>query len=163
MNEPYIIFKDKNIRDTDKRKTSWKKARPIAPQTKHPMRKLFGLTGKALSFLTSRCEGDHFVLNHGGQLRNFLEETSRDLGKLGDLDYATADIEGCFPNMPKEAIKMGLRKQLKSIQKRFQVDSVSVPTNKNKKCTLRHMPFRGWKSSMYYDRSKDEKYDMVQG
>jgi len=41
---------------------------------------------------------------------------------------------------------MGLRKQLKSIQKRFQVDSVSVPTNKNKKCTLRHMPFRGWKS-----------------
>ena len=100
------------------------------------MRNLFGLTGKALSFLTSRCEGEHFVLNHGGELRTFLETASSELAQLGEVDYATADIEGCFPNMPKEAIKMGLRKQLKehptgdSKRTRFRCQRTRI-----KKCT----------------------------
>ena len=47
--------------------------------------------------------------------------------------------------MPKEAIKIGLLKQLKSIQQRFQTDSISYQRIRIK-CTLRRMPFRGWKS-----------------
>ena len=68
FNVPYVILKAKNIIDPGKRQTAWNKARPIAPQTKHPMRKLFHLTGRAWSFITAHMEGQHFVLNHGGKV-----------------------------------------------------------------------------------------------
>ena len=51
-NLPYILFKAKHVVDHEVRKTKWHKARPIAPQTKHPMKRLFHLTGRAWSFIT---------------------------------------------------------------------------------------------------------------
>ena len=37
FNMPYVLLKAKNL-TTETRKDKWAKARPIAPQTKHPMR-----------------------------------------------------------------------------------------------------------------------------
>ena len=39
FNVPYLLFKAKNITDIEIREKKWEKARPIAPQTKHPMRR----------------------------------------------------------------------------------------------------------------------------
>jgi hypothetical protein len=63
FNKPYVLLKSKNMAP-EVRAAKWKKARPIAPGTRHPMRKLLGLVGRAWSFATARMEGEHFVLNH---------------------------------------------------------------------------------------------------
>ena len=67
FNRPYILFKAKNITQIDVRKKKWDKTRPIAPQTKHPMGKLFHLTGRAWSFITAP--------SMTAQLRNFSNFT----------------------------------------------------------------------------------------
>ena len=72
FNRPYILFKSKNITDHSTRREKWAKARPIAPQTKHPMRSLFHLSGKAWSFITANLTGDHFVIQHGGRVTDFV-------------------------------------------------------------------------------------------
>ena len=85
FNKPYILFKSKNITDHEIRQTKWDKIRPIAPQTKHPMKKLFHLTGRAWSFISANIPGEHFVLNHGGQLPAFFEETQNTLRPQGTM------------------------------------------------------------------------------
>ena len=73
------------------------------------MSKLFHITGRAWSFLTAHLPGQHFVIEHGGQVTDFLEKACADLRQIGDIEHTIQDIEGCFPNMPKDAIKYGLR------------------------------------------------------
>ena len=67
------------------------------------MMRLFHKTGKAWSFITSHLPGEHFVINHGGEVTKFLQETKDKLKHLGPIKSEIMDIEGCFPNMPKEA------------------------------------------------------------
>ena len=61
FNMPYMLFKAKNITDPTVRAAKWHKGRPIAPGTKHPMRKLLHLAGRAWSFMTANLPGGHFV------------------------------------------------------------------------------------------------------
>jgi hypothetical protein len=51
INQPYILFKAKNMIDQQKRQLAWTKARPIAPGTKHPQ--------KETPNSTSRTAGPH--------------------------------------------------------------------------------------------------------
>ena len=75
FNRPYILFKAKNVLNLETREVKWAKARPIAPGTKHPMRKLLGLVGRAWSFVVARKNNplrESFVIDHSGQVPSVL-------------------------------------------------------------------------------------------
>ena len=74
FNAPYMLFKAKNITDPTVRVDKWAKGRPIAPGTKHPMRKLLHLAGRAWSFLCANLPGEHFAIQHGGQVPTLLRK-----------------------------------------------------------------------------------------
>ena len=130
--------------DPEKRESSWKKARPIAPQTKHPMGSLFHKTGRAWSYITSNMARGDTVLNHGGHLIEFLEKTVQELSPIGEIRFAIDDIEGCFPNMPKDAIKTAMRQTLREITTTTGHDSISVPSKKSVPCTFKVTKKRGY-------------------
>jgi hypothetical protein len=129
FNQPYIMFKAKNITNHQTRQEKWKKTRPISPGTSHPMRKLLGLVGRAWSFVTANMVGEHFIIPHGGKVPQFLEEASK-LRYYGDLSYVIKDIEGCFPNMPKHIIRHALKKVSQDITKTHGFEGVAVPRHK---------------------------------
>ena len=110
FNTPYVLFKAKNILDPAIRAEKWRKARPIAPGTKHPMQKLLHLAGRAWSFITSAAnlKGEHFVIQHSGQVPAFLAKAQR-LVPPGALGYVIKDIEGAYPSCPKGEIALALR------------------------------------------------------
>ena len=49
------------------------------------------------------------MINKTQDVPNFLEECKQDLAPYGSLACEILDIEGCYPNMPKDAIRVGLR------------------------------------------------------
>ena len=148
FNRPYILLKAKNVVDPEVRRQKWMKARPIAPGTKHPMRRLLGYVGRAWAFVTARMEGQHFVIHHGGQVPKFLEEASQ-LGNEGDVGVVVKDIEGCYPAMPKAAIRFGLRNIVADIKRTHGYEGVTVPMQSTKAC--------GWKKV-----SANESYEKKQ-
>ena len=134
FNLPYILFKAKNVTDLGTRQQKWMKARPIAPQTKHPMNKLFHITGRAWSFLTANLPEPHFVIEHSGKVPAFLQGAVDSLCDKGDITYTIKDIEGCFPNMPKEAIEFGLLELTSQLRKAGRTE-VIVPKKDSLKCS----------------------------
>ena len=58
FNTPYCLYKAKNAIDLKERQNKLHKARPIAPQTKHPMKDLLGKAGRAWYFISTQRE-DH--------------------------------------------------------------------------------------------------------
>lgn len=153
FNLPYLLFKAKNITDPDKRQTAWMKARPIAPQTKHPMRQLFHKAGRAWYFLMNNLpeNRDNFIIRSSGDVPAFLAEAEEQLRPLGKLSCTVEDIEGCFPNMPKSAIETGLRHHLRRITERYKYDQVCVPNKQAKSCTFRSIKRRGWTTIPFED------------
>ena len=136
FNKPYILFKAKNVTDPEVRQRKWKKVRPIAPGTRHPMRRLLGLAGRAWSFITSHLPGEHFVTNKVQDVPTFLREVEAEFRGKGELKHVIRDIEGCFPNMPKDAIRLGLRDWAKRIQREWGHQGVWVPKySKAQPCT----------------------------
>ena len=135
FNRPYILFKNKNIVDHSVRKEKWIKARPIAPQTKHPMKRLFHLTGRAWSFITANIPGEHLVLNNGSDLPRFFANTQDTLRPHGMMKVAVKDIEGCFPNMDKTDIQQGLQGIVDNIRQTHGYDAVFVPSRKTQQCS----------------------------
>ena len=98
------------------------------------MKKWFHLTGKAWSFVTMHLPDEHFVLNHGGKLTQFVQDANMELSNCGRLRTTIRDIEGCFPNMPKEIIAQSAIKFTHYITKTKGYDSVYVPVRGNKPC-----------------------------
>ena len=43
------------------------------------------------------------------EVPEFLKESSIELAPRGKIDCEILDIEGCYPNMPKDAIRLGLK------------------------------------------------------
>ena len=125
INQPYVLFKAKNMIDPEKRRTAWMKARPIAPATQHPMKRLMHYVGRAWSFVTARIPGENFVLNKVGQVDKFLEEVTTKIKGDGPLRARVYDIVGCYPHMPKETIRFALRAILDKFP---QYEGVWVPT-----------------------------------
>ena len=66
------------------------------------------ITGRAWSFITNNIPGDHFVLKKAEDVPAFLEEVQHELGNKGKIKSTIQDIEGCFPNMSKSIIQVGL-------------------------------------------------------
>ena len=143
FNRPYILFKAKNITDLAVRQQKWHKARPIAPATKHPMKKLFHITGRAWSYITSHLASDNFVINHGGLVPAYLREAEDKLRERGQIHCMVRDIEGCFPNMPKDFIRMGLRSELHKLEQTHGYDSITVPKRKSVACTFKPTKRKG--------------------
>ena len=71
-------------------------------------------------------EGEHFVLNHGGLVPAFLKEAEQ-LRAFGEIDVIIRDIEGCYPNMPKETIRWALRRIAKDLEEKHGYGGVTVP------------------------------------
>ena len=126
LNQPYVLFKAKNVVDHATRRVKWMKVRPIAPGTKHPMRRLMHYVGRAWSFVTARIPGEHLVINKTSQVPAFLEE-AKQVARHGQMKMAIFDIEGCYPNMPKETIRFALRDVLKQMETKYGYDGVWVP------------------------------------
>ena len=66
---------------------------------------------------TQEREGQ-FARPNCGEVPQFLERAYRDLMPDGEVETLTYDIEGCFPNMPKEAIKLAMKDIAKQEQAR---------------------------------------------
>ena len=92
------------------------KARPISPGTKHPMRRLLHLAGRAWSFITANLTGPNFIINHGEQVPEILRDIQINIGKQGKIRTKVWDIESCYPNMPREIIRFSLRDLVKQIK-----------------------------------------------
>ena len=108
LNTPYALFKKKNMGERAVRAKKWQKVRPIAPGTRHPMRALLSRVGRAWYFAVEQMKGDDFTLRTTGDVPSFVREAQQALGGIGTLEVQVKDIEGCFPNMPREAISMAL-------------------------------------------------------
>ena len=81
---PYVLFKSKNIVDPEVRKEKWDKTRPIAPTFHHPMREILSLVGRALYFMASRMEGEHFVLNTTTEVPKLLKTAMQQFAGIGN-------------------------------------------------------------------------------
>ena len=91
------------------------------------------MAGRAWAFIANEIPGEHFVIPHGGKVPEFLKEAER-LKIHGDLDYFVKDIEGCYPHMPKEVIRHGMRSILKEIQNATSYEAVEIPSKNNREC-----------------------------
>ena len=84
----------------------------IECSTKHPMKRLLHLAGRAWSFIAANIEGEHFAIRHGQQVTGFLRRAEAlplvDLPEEGRLSYVIKDIESCYPRMPEAAIGVQL-------------------------------------------------------
>ena len=128
FNIPYALMKAKNVTDRAVRLEKWTKARPIAPGTRHPMRRLLHLVGRAWYFLAKRDEcGDSMVIERSEDVPRFLEMATRLIGQHGPVGYVIKDIEGCYPAMPKDAIRMAMRDHIRRITRESGQRGVSVP------------------------------------
>ena len=63
LNTPYVLFKSKNITDPAIRAAKWHKVRPIAPATKHPLKKLLGMAGRAWYFIAKHAPDDNLIVH----------------------------------------------------------------------------------------------------
>ena len=60
------------------------------------------------------------------------------------LKAVVRDIEGCFCNMPKEAIRLGLRSELHKLEAKFGYDGITVPKRAKKiPCTFKKSTKKG--------------------
>ena len=127
LNTPYILFKAKNVTDATTRKDKLYKVRPIAPGTKHPMKPLLGLVGRAWHFISKQVPGENFVINSGEEVPAFLEEAQTKLRPQGKMEIRIRDIDSCYPSMDKDEIKMALRETVEALQNEKGYDGVWVP------------------------------------
>jgi len=79
----------------------------------------------------SRIPGEHFVINKTSDVPKFLREAENAIGIHGAIEMKVYDIEGCYPNMPKETIRFALRNILKRIESETGRDGVYVPKFSN--------------------------------
>ena len=90
------------------------------------MRKLLHLAGRAWSFITANMSGEHFAIQHGGQVPAFLKNAT-ELVPEGELMYVIKDIDGCYPNMPKADISLALRDITQEMSREQKRTGVAVP------------------------------------
>ena len=104
--------------------------RPIAPGTKHPMSRLLHLAGRAWFFMVKHYKGEHFAIQTSQEVPRAIQDMHKELCERlnpGDQVEATVkDIRGCYPNMPKTAIKMALKQIVEDLRKE-KYNGVFVP------------------------------------
>ena len=107
------------------------KARPISPGTKHPMRRLLGKAGRAWYFAVHNLKMEHLKQVEVLEVPSFLSNSWKEMAKDGEkVSIDTFDIEGCFPNTPKNAIRIATDSLIQHIKK-LGHDAIWVPTKGN--------------------------------
>ena len=145
FNVPYILPKAKNVTDTSTRREKWMKARPIAPSTKHPMRQVLHRAGRAWYFISRNIPGDHFVLDKCEDVPAKMQKALQQLEHVkGQLKIANHDIEGCYPNMPKDIMKQAARWVCGKLEQSNRV-AVWVPRRGRKPCQFSIRQTVTWK------------------
>ena len=136
LNYPYILFKAKNVTNKDVREQKIFKVRPIAPGTRHPMKPLLHLVGRAWHFVSKHMPEENFIINHGKEVPDFLKAAQQQLSTRGGIEVRVRDIDSCYPNMPKEEILEALKDTTTKLHKKLGVDGVWVPKrSKLQPCT----------------------------
>ena len=100
------------------------------------MRRLYHIAGGAWSYITNNMESNNFVIAHSGMVPQFLDEAEQKLQHRGRMRAVIKDIEGCFPNMDKRAIRQGLREEMDRITQVTGHEAVYVPRKKTAVCTF---------------------------
>ena len=85
------------------------------------------------SFANDSGSDADFITKKSDDIPKFLKEAEEALAPEGELTVSIKDIEGCFPNMPKQAIKDGLKNILAEISK-LGYEAVYVPKMNRDKC-----------------------------
>ena len=85
--------------------------------------------GRAWYFTVSSWEAEHFILHQTEHVPAFLREAEK-LKERGELRCIIRDVEGCYPNMPKEAIRRGLKDIADEVAQARDVQGVWVPKRK---------------------------------
>ena len=133
FNAPYVLFKAKNVTDPAVRALKWAKARPISPSTRHPMRAMLGKAGRAWYFIANTFPGERFALPAVGEVPAFLCQAVKRVQGTEPAAIHVYDIEGCFPSMPKEAIRAALR-DITTLHKQLGRKGVFVPRARTRHC-----------------------------
>ena len=121
------------------------KVRPIAPSTKHPLRQVLHKAGRAWFHISRNIPGDHFVLDKCDAVPMKLKSAVACLQHIqGGLHITNEDIEGCYPNMPKELIKEAARWVCRNLELASKI-GVWVPKRGKKKCSFDIHPKSTWK------------------
>ena len=145
FNVPYILPKAKNVIQPEIRREKWMKVRPIAPSTKHPLRQVLHKAGRAWFHISRNIPGDHFVLDKCDDVPMKLKSAVACLQHIqGGLHITNEDIEGCYPNMPKELIKEAARWVCNNLELAGKI-GVWVPRRGKKKCSFDIHPNIAWK------------------
>jgi hypothetical protein len=134
FNTPYILFKAKNVCDPATRAEKGLKTRPIAPGTRHPMSSMLGKAGRAWNFIATDAPGERFAIPKVQEVPQRLEEAAARMRRIGNFSVAVFDIEGCFPSMPKDAIRAAMQ-DLVTSQRRLGRKGVWVPRARQKPCS----------------------------
>ena len=85
------------------------------------------------------------MLNKCTDVPNFLRSAIEALKDKGELHMASFDVEGCFPNMPVQAIKVAMLEIIQQAKRERKVDSIFVPTAKLGKCAWNSRRMKGVK------------------
>jgi len=130
LDVPYCLFKGKNVIDPEIREQKWHKARPITSTFHHPMKRLMHMVGKAWYFMARQMRGAHFIIDKTSDVPRFLEQVK---SHFGDHEYVAKvlDIEGCFPNMPKDKIRQAMLEIVQDARNEGR-KGVSVPVRSKK-------------------------------
>ena len=141
INTPYALFKMKNICDPEVRKVKWKSVRPIAPSTRHPMRTLLHRAGKAWHFISTQIPKRHFVINSTRDVPAMFDRVNRENKKGSEILVKVRDIEGCYPNMPKDVMLQAARDITRQMQDLHAREGVWVPRKGKRSCAWGVPPY----------------------
>ena len=72
-----FTFKAKNVLDKRTREAKWHKARPIAPDIRHPMRVMLHKAGRAWFKIADKQYGDEFIMPKIADVPNTLQKLTK--------------------------------------------------------------------------------------
>ena len=68
------------------------------------------------------------MIDNVGQVTKFMQQAEAQLKERGQIHALVKDVPDCFPKMPKEAIRLALRSELKKVTDAYGFDAVTVPS-----------------------------------
>ena len=122
----YAILKDKNCTDPQIRKQKYKKARPITPYCKHPMKKLLHYAARAWMFILKQLKGPHFAIPTTKKFKEKMTDFNAHFATAKNARLCTKswDISGCYTNMPKDKILESMKEILKLVKADPDIDAL---------------------------------------
>ena len=94
--QPYIIPKQKDLN----------KMRPIVPYTKHPLRRLFNMASRAITYIFNNISAKSFTLSKTGDLPEVLSHVNNILKQNPDFVVSAqlGDVKNMYTELPHEDI-----------------------------------------------------------